>query len=354
MIEKESKNLEREYAIYFSEFFKTVKEEYLKSIGFKEADELPSGELALRDAICSLPCPVSIVRLKINIKMYKNAKNEVYHLIKYDLSNFGDSSVQYYGEINLDEIEEYTELLEDFNLDQQKIEAIKSFNVQSYGDDWYWVWIISYDILEKPEEHAKEFIYWFWTTSENNILQKFEKKTDYNSKYGLKSDPVLPLSELLKKDEIFSMFAKVDEFGGPHEITLVDLQKNVCDIQLIPAVPKEVKEVFDSAKKLYIFGYFKYYFFTISQHYAFLALESALRNKYNEIYGRSKKFINLNKIIKKLIEKGIIPKGEEKIYDAGKDLRNTLSHLTNPSIMYPSSIVLERVAYQINQLYDIK
>ena len=65
-----------------------------------------------------------------------------------------------------------------------------------------------------------------------------------------------------------------------------------------------------------------------------------------------KNFIGLNNIIKKLVEKGIIPKGEEKSYDAGRDLRNVLSHLTNPSIMTPSSIILERVAYQINQIYD--
>jgi len=93
-------------------------------------------------------------------------------------------------------------------------------------------------------------------------------------------------------------------------------------------------------------------FFTISQHYAFLALESALRNRYSEIYGKHKKFIRLNTIIEKLVEKGIVPKGEEKIYDAGRELRNSLSHLNNPSTMTPSSIILEKVAYQINQIYD--
>ncbi len=82
MEEKERMDLEKEYSTYFSEFFENVKkEEYRKSIGFKEGDELSSGELALRDAIISLPCPVSVTRLKIDIKRYKNAKNEVYHLI---------------------------------------------------------------------------------------------------------------------------------------------------------------------------------------------------------------------------------------------------------------------------------
>lgn len=130
------------------------------------------------------------------------------------------------------------------------------------------------------------------------------------------------------------------------------MQESICSIQLIPNVPKEVKKVFNAAKRLHIFGYFEYYFFTISQHYAFLALESALRNKYSDIYGRPKKFVRLNEIIKKLVEKEIIPKGEAKIYDAGRYLRNALSHLEKASIMTPNSCILEKIAYQINQIYD--
>lgn len=352
MGEKESMDLEEEYSTYFSEFFENVKKEYRKSTGFKEADELSSVELAFRDAISSLPCPVSVVRLIIDVKKYKEAKNNVYHLIAYEFSNFGESSIKYYGEINIDEIEKYRELLKDFNLDQQKIKELKSFKLAGYGDPecWYWAWIIPYDILEKPEEYTRDFMHSFSITFGHKILQKFERRIDYNSKYGLKSDSVLPLSELLKKDKIFSSFVKVDKSGEPREITIEDLQRSVCGIQLIPNVPEGVKKIFNAAKRLHIFGYFEYYFFTISQHYAFLALESALKNRYNEISAKPNK--NLKDIIKKLVKKGTIPKGEEKIYDAGRELRNSLSHLTNPSVMTPSSTLLERVAYQINQIYD--
>ena len=345
-------DLEKEYFTYFSRFFEKVKEQFRKSIGFKGADEISSGELAFADAISSLPCSVSIIRLKIDTKKHEKAENNVYHLIAYDFSNFGDSSVKYYGEIDLDEIEKYIELLKDFNLDQRLIKELKSLKLAGYGDParWYWVWIIPYDILENPERYAIDFIHSFWMMFGNEILQKFGREIDYNSKYGLKSDPVLPLSELLKKDKIFSSFVKVDKHGKSREITIEDLQKAICGIQLIPNVPEEVKKVFNAAKRLHIFGYFEHYFFTISQHYTFLALESALKNRYNEIY--SKPNNNLKDIIKILVKKGIIPKGEAKIYDAGRELRNALSHLTNPSIMTPSSSILERVAQQINQIYD--
>jgi len=354
MEEKRKMDLEKKYFTYFSDFFEKVKEGYRNSIGFKETDEFSSGELAFRDAIYSLPCPVRVVRIIVDVKKYKEAKNNIYHLIAYEFSKFGESSIEYYGEINLDEIEKYIELLKDFDLDQQRLRELKSFKLVGYGDpeSWFWIWIIPYDILEKPKEYAKDFIFWFWMNFGDKILQKFERRINYNSKYGLKSDPIHRLSELMIKDKIFSSFIKIDKSGEHREITIEDLQESVCGIQLIPNIPEGVKRVFSAAKRLHILGYFEYYFFTISQHYAFLALESALRNRYSEIYGEPKKFVRLDAIIRELAEKGIIPKGEVKIYDAGRDLRNSLSHLTNPSIMTPSSDILERVAYQINQIYD--
>lgn len=350
---KERMSLEKDYTNYFGEFFENLKKEFEKSIGHKEADGLSSGELAFRDAISSLPCPVNVVRITIDIKKYQEAKNNVYHLVRYDFSDFGVPSVNYYGEIALDEIEKHKELLDCFDLDRHGINELKRFKLVGYGDPehWYWVWARPYDILEEPEMHARDFMRFFGTTFGYKILEKFEKRIDYNAKYGLKSDPVLPLSELLKKDITFRPFVKVDKSGEPHEITLEDLQKSVCDIQLIPTVPEGVRKVFNAAKRLHIFGYFEYYFFTISQHYAFLALESALRNRYSEIYGKPKNFTKLPVIIKELVQKGIILKGEAKLYDAGRCLRNCLSHLTDPPILIPTSSLLKRVAYQINQIW---
>jgi len=54
-------DFESEYTSYFSEFFENAKEKFRTSIGFKEADELSSGELAFRDAINSLPCPICVI-----------------------------------------------------------------------------------------------------------------------------------------------------------------------------------------------------------------------------------------------------------------------------------------------------
>lgn len=337
--------LKKKYVVYFNKFFKNIKDKFSNSTRFNKLDELTSGELAVRDAINSLPCPIRVLRLKIDKNKYKTAKSDTYHLVRYNFSKLGEFKVKYYGEINLDEIKMFSDVLKDFDLNKERIEELKTFQILSYFDydPWFWLDIIPYNILIKFQEHVKEFIGEFQLKFIDIILQKFEKKIDYNTKFGLKCDPIIPFSDLLKKDETLNIF-------GIN--TIEDLQKDIGEIQLIPAVPKEVKYVFNAAKRLYIFGYFKYYFFTISEHYALLALESALRNKYIEIYGKPKNYISLNKIIKKLVRKGIISKGNAKIYDAGRELRNALSHLTHPSIYMPNSRSLENTAYQINQLFN--
>lgn len=182
-----------------------------------------------------------------------------------------------------------------------------------------------------------------------------KEKIDYNVKYALKSDPILSSSKLLKKDRLTSYF-QVNKSGESRGSIIEDFQRYISGIQLIPQVPKEVKKVFNAAKRLYVFGYFEYYFFTISQHYAFLSFESAMRNKHKKIYGEPKNFIKFNKIINDLIKEKVIPKEAEELYDSGGKLRNSFSHLTDPPIAMPCDTVgiLEEIAYQINQIYDDK
>lgn len=155
-------------------------------------------------------------------------------------------------------------------------------------------------------------------------------------------------AEILKKDHIFDGFVKIKN-GKKLPITLEDLSDFVSSINLIQNVPKEVKEVFEISKRLFMFSYFYYRFFTVSHHYAFLALESALKNKYKNLFDRNGQ--SLKKVIDDLTKRGVILEKEKPLYDAGRFLRNALSHLTDPPVFTPSADILERVAEQINKIY---
>lgn len=153
----------------------------------------------------------------------------------------------------------------------------------------------------------------------------------------------------LEKDPIFEAFKK--RVGDKVEpITLEDMKDSIRDINLNKAVPEPVKKTFEISKNLYIHSYFYYPFFTVSQHYAFLALESALRNRYIELF--CKEEFSLEEIINALSEKDIISKQDKVFYDSGRKLRNALSHLTDSKTLLPSVTILERTSELINKLYQ--
>lgn len=211
-----------------------------------------------------------------------------------------------------------------------------------------------------------------------------KEDVDYNNIFNLKPDPVLSLNDLLLSDS-----------SGFLNFSLSYTQKSVSEIHLIPNVPDSVQRAFKVSKDLFIFGYFRYYFFTVSQHYAFLALEAAIKSKYVESLGKtailtmeksslqgeiiaptyrliedfcmSRRKLGWNvrelrvnnepfphngkKLVQWLVDNKIIQKSESDLYDAGLYLRNEHSHLEQMAIIYPSATILQRIAYQINRLF---
>lgn len=157
-------------------------------------------------------------------------------------------------------------------------------------------------------------------------------------------------TKILKKDRILDGFVKIKD-GKSQSITLEDLNAFVGSINLIQNVPKDVREVFEISKRLFVFGYFYYRFFTVSKHYAFLALESALKNKHKQLFNRNEQ--SLKKVIDDLTGK-VISEKEKPLYDAGRQLRNVLSHLVDAPVLLPSPNILERVAKQISKIYKYK
>jgi len=256
-------------------------------------------------------------------------------------------------------------------------------------ESWY-LHFIQDDIIKNHKALDDSLRHIFLTFPDVPVISdKFKRKfhDDYNQIFGLIPDPILPYEKFLKPDNRSKTF----------NLDLETLQRRIANIQLIPLVPEEVQTVFKRAKKLFIFGFFEYEFFTISQHYVFLALEAAVKHRYikslgSEIVLTDKKDPNLKKKInsltfhfiesffmkkrgrnrntllvngkpfpytgKKLIDwletNHLIRKWEKKSYETGLLLRHSYSHLERPSIMVPDSTMLERIAEQINYLFHSK
>lgn len=163
------------------------------------------------------------------------------------------------------------------------------------------------------------------------------------------------ICKIFKKDGILDSYVAIDGPNPGKGPEINDIIEELKKLELNENVPEDVKKVFQGAKDLCLHGYFNWYFFTIGAHYGFLAVESAMRNKYEEIYGKSKlhltkkkiwerwhydcknkkyvPFVPLMNVFDCLVEKIILKEESRKDYEFVNDWRNDLSHLTQTTVM---------------------
>ncbi|GGH67936.1 hypothetical protein GCM10008014_49910 [Paenibacillus silvae] len=115
-------------------------------------------------------------------------------------------------------------------------------------------------------------------------------------------------------------------------------------------VPLDVREIFETAKALYMYGYLYWTFFTVAHDYAFRALELAIKLKLEE---RQTEVPNkLSKKIDKLFEIGLITETEKSIYHGIRVMRNQFAH---PSYQSQTGHNIEIISYlcsSINKLFE--
>jgi len=379
--------IEEEWLSFFDRVFDEVKKMVYKQYPVEEDGSGSPETLAIREAIEGFPCPLRIAEIKIDIKKYSYIHDDICQIVRYDLTKLGESSLEYYGVINSVDKEKLKQtLVKYFNLSEKAFdEFYKDFTYIGWADDNlnFYTQFTLYSIKKNFDRFILDFYTYFLGSVRDKLTEKSKKVMDYNRLFNLEPDPILSLEEFIKRNDL----------EGLLHLNFNDLQERVCNFQLIPDVPEHVKRVFGNAKKLFIFGYLHYQFFTISQHYAYLALESAIKHRYNISLGKKAKITNpkgesieispswrdiyyfcqryrrkgwkLSKIevngkdfpynnrllLNWLVEKKIITKWERKQYDVGINMRNILSHLEFAPIFVPSGSTIKIIADRINKLF---
>jgi hypothetical protein len=99
------------------------------------------------------------------------------------------------------------------------------------------------------------------------------------------SEDLSPLTELQTPDEMALVFNPIG-FGGrmePEDAARFQAE-TIASATLVEAVPTEITENFERARKLHLHGVLEYEFFTVASDYALLILESALRVRFLSYY----------------------------------------------------------------------
>ncbi len=374
-----------DWNLFFGDVFSRVKKNLKGKYRLEEDGSGPRAIVEYNKLLGGLPCYVKVLEIKVPNDKVAGVQDEPIQWIFFDLERLGELTIEE-KQVDWGQDDEVCTFLTDTLIfDRRKakefLSEYKKDPRTSAAFERNKILVLTrYDIKNEKDNFIEELTFNFDLeaiacldgTNKNLLVPEIEYKTP--------TERIIPLDEILREAKRNSR----------HNIE--ELQKNVSEIGLIDSVPQSVKRTFENAKALYIFGYFHYNFFTISRHYAYLALEAAIKQRYfmnlpNDIeisnkkgakkikvsdfdgiirFGRENGYgthFKLNgmpfphskeMLCEWLRENGIVSRYEEKRCLWGLESRNRFSHLTSPSIWNPSTEPLIDVANLINKIYDSK
>jgi hypothetical protein len=98
------------------------------------------------------------------------------------------------------------------------------------------------------------------------------------------------------------------ETGSWRPLQISDYYLAVSSYCLNEAVPEDIRVHFDTARNLYLYAFYVYRFYPVSEHHALACLELALRDRYEKeipkkYYARSR-FVTLKPLLQYAVDKG--------------------------------------------------
>ena len=379
-----------------------LRDEFHRSHPFKNDGDVSPTIVALRDAFHAFPVAADVLLIDAGsaqpLPHYATGfmgadalAGPIWTLIAHHFAEPLRKGLRFHGTRALADLASYVSLLsEGFGLDDESSwESIRNLR---FSGCWTWdcsemVDFVPFDIRKRPHDYARYLSHNLFSLRTDGLVRRFKKETDFSALYGLAKDSILPLEEWTNIDPTTAMFVKVAD-GQP--LSIEERQQAVCDLQLIPKVPEDVRVTFRRAKDAYILGYFRYDFFTVAVHYASLALEAAIKARWSAslpqkvgvscegdkvemhfpshtkilelcrkrrwrarnvlVDGQSFPF-SANALLDWLEHQKIVTKWERDGLRIGLNMRNVLSHVEHSSTDIPSSDKLRFVAGLVNKLF---
>lgn len=355
----------------------------------------PPAYLSLHRLFTSFPVPADVILLGTDGIDFGGSAERYATAIRYDFSHPNTLDIRLHGVVPLNDLASHPKLIEDMlGFEPEMQDSLKRPASIFDGSFPHCIHVVPYDVSARATDYADDLAEWLCRPSE--LLEAFSARTDFNARYGLNPDQLLTDEDLLQIDETTRCFVKMSD-GKP--LTISERHASLAHIQLIPQVPESVRRVFRQAKRLYVYSYLEYDFFTVSLHYAHLALDAALHARWSAtlppsvtITYQEKKtgkvhqqimpnpsHVNIRdlaqrarwpvsaikvngkpfpyrvrSIVGELADMGLLTMWQRKVIEEFDiKIRNRLTHLEFAPVYGPSGHELETTAETINSLFDL-
>lgn len=161
----------------------------------------------------------------------------------------------------------------------------------------------------------------------------------------------LTFDNYMRVDPIFHHVVWWSQDPSRREERLKERIEDVLSIRMHPAVPIEVRKMFDTLKGAMVYGYFYRPLFAVVRNQAYIVADAATWYRCKVLGVEPPSTFALR--VDLLKKQGIIPTDEGFLWDLARKFRNDAAHMTEQSMLWPASEVgsLERVADDINRLF---
>ena len=156
----------------------------------------------------------------------------------------------------------------------------------------------------------------------------------------------------LVRDSTLDYFSHVHPDGRTSQISDDVWVQQILTIELSPAVPQDVRELFEVAQGVLCYGCFFYPLYTLGNEQVYRVLEAALSHRCADLglFRKSNRFMdNVNL----LLDHGSLGEQRCRQWDAARELRNSASHASRQNLMTPPMAVdgLQTAADLIEDLF---
>lgn len=162
----------------------------------------------------------------------------------------------------------------------------------------------------------------------------------------------LTITSWLESDEISTRFGKRSPDGDFVTARADDWAEAFLEPQLLEVVPGEVRDLFEVARGVLLYGYFFYPLYMLGFEQLFRVGEAAITHKNRQLRGPENQ--NFYRKILCLEQQGAISSDQAQRWQDARKLRNMASHATQQAVLPPGMVLglLDAMARDINVLFS--
>lgn len=152
----------------------------------------------------------------------------------------------------------------------------------------------------------------------------------------------------------FAISFMVDANGIFSQMTAETWAKIILEFNLEEAVPEDVRNLYQTARGAYLYGYFFYPLFTLGAEQLYRVTEAAAHAKCVQLIAPKNKLKNFQEHIKFLARENVISNQDLQTWEFFRELRNGSSHAKSQNIYPPEFFInaLREVTEEVNKLFD--